>query len=257
MKTKVFTIDLYGYLSEDKAKIVKEYQDHNSELIDKYGDELGLEYETVDIKPDLDDLLYSPEYIIGSLPNKYKYQLISDAVRYKYMIDNPGSIFIDTDLCIFSNKGLELLARFRDNANKSGYDYLSGEINRNRLFPCNWLMVSSGRPDGIFHDLYTMLLERLETYSYESFKPENDKWKDRMENYIWTKLWGYAIPMDLDIKKFRLIPYELFQAYSWNGNWRNADVMKKDMILGCHFFGFAEDRPRFDEFLKYHSISEK
>lgn len=254
MKTKVFTVNLYGYLNEEKAEIVKEYQDHNSELISKFSDIYGFEYEAIDIDPELDELINSSDYIIGSLPNKYKYQLISDAVRYKYMIDHPDSIFIDTDLCLFNEDSLEILKAIQEKAESSGCDHLAGEINKNRLFPCNWLMVSAGSIDGgIFKEMYDMLLDRLKVSSYNAYKmSEDSKWKDKLEDYIWTKLWGYAIPRDLDSRKFEMIPYELFQAYSWNGNWKDADVMKPQYLVGCHFFGFAEGRPRLKEFINYH-----
>lgn len=253
MKKVIFTVNLYNYLDEEKAKICKEYQDHNEELIKSNG---SFEYRQIDIDPELDELMSSPEYITGSLPAKYKYQLISDAVRYKFMKENPNSVFLDTDLCIFGKSGIDLLKRLSDySENVTGVDYLSGEINKNRLFPCNWLMIGSGRKDNIFKDMYDMLLERLETYNYESYE-STGKWSTRLEDYIWNELWGYAIPMKLDIKKFGIIPYEYFQAYSWNGNWKDADVMKKSHLFGCHFFGFAESRPRWSEFLEYHNINE-
>ena len=43
MDKKIFTINLYGYLDEDKSKICKEYQDWNKSLIEKFP-ELGFEY---------------------------------------------------------------------------------------------------------------------------------------------------------------------------------------------------------------------
>jgi hypothetical protein len=261
MKTrKIFTIDLYDYLSEEKSKVCKNYQDHNKEVIESSYLKDKYEYVRVKKNDEVENFISSNECLINSLPVKYKYQLISDLVRYKYMIENPDSIYIDTDFCIFGNLGFEVLNAMSDSCIESKMDCLAGEVNRNRLFPCNWLMIGSGKEDGgIYSDMYNLLKERLTISEYESYhyNPEDSKWSGKLEDYIWKKLWGYAIPMDLDIRKFSLIPYEYFQACEWNRDWRNANVMKKNKLVGCHFFGFGEGgRPEWDEFVKYYNLEE-
>lgn len=250
-KKTIFTVNLYDYLNDPNANSerCREYQDHNKKIIDKSE---KFEYKLVDIDDDLQRLVDNS--MLGYLPKKYYYQMISDLVRYKELISNPGSIFIDTDFCIFNDLGLDLLYEYTRISDSYGIDLLGGEINKNRLFPCNWLMVGSSLGTPAIKDMYQLLLDRLDTKFYDSYK-SSGKWKDKIEDYIWTQLWGYAIPSSISMKKFSIIPYEYWQASEWNKDWRDANVMKPSHLVGCHFFGFGEGgRPKLDEFLIYHKL---
>lgn len=257
-KKKIFTVNLYGYLDEDKAKVCKNYQDRNKRIIENH-EVLSNKYEYIQIDADdsVNSLVESESCIIKDLPIKYKYQMISDIVRYKFLKENPDSIFLDTDFCMFGNLALEVINAMSDSSSESGVDLLAGEMNKNRLFPCNWLMIGAGNENGgIFSVMYSTLIHTLSVPEYESYdKPDNSKWESKMESYIWEKLWGYAIPRTLDISKFSIIPYEYFQSSEWNEDWRSSKIMKKRQIVACHFFGFGEGgRPDVDEFIKYHGL---
>lgn len=263
-KRKIFTINLYGYLNEEKAKVCKEYQDHNREVIES--DEFvskKYEYTQVNENNEVNEFVNSSECILSSLPKKYYYQLISDLVRYKYMIDNPDSIYLDTDFCMFGKLAVKHLIKINTDCIVNNRDALVGEINKNRIFPCNWLMIGGGKREGsttIFEDMYNLLKERLTVNSYENyvFSPSTSKWTSKVEDYIWTELWGYAIPMKLDSRKFSFINYENYQANEWNKDWRDANVMKPNELYGCHFFGFGEGgRPDWKEFVRYHNLNIK
>lgn len=58
MNRKIFTVNLYNYLSEDKAKVCKNYQDRNRELIEKYS-HLGFDYVQVDSDEEIDNFVNS------------------------------------------------------------------------------------------------------------------------------------------------------------------------------------------------------
>lgn len=263
-KRKIFTINLYGYLNEEKAKVCRDYQDHNREVIeeDKFISE-RYEYVQVDSNNEVDEFINSSECILSSLPKKYYYQLISDLVRYKYMIDNPDSIYLDTDFCMFGKLAVQHLVKLNTDCVVNNRDALVGEINKNRIFPCNWLMIGGGKHEGsttIFEDMYDLLKDRLTISCYENYiyNPSTSKWASKLEDYIWCELWGYAIPMKLDSRKFSFINYEHYQANEWNKDWRDANVMKSNELYGCHFFGFGEGgRPDWKEFVKYHNLNIK
>ena len=78
-KRKIFTINLYGYLNEEKAKVCKEYQDHNREVIesDKFVSK-KYEYTQVNENNEVNEFVNSSECILSSLPKKYYHILISD-----------------------------------------------------------------------------------------------------------------------------------------------------------------------------------
>lgn len=262
---KLFTINLYGYLDEPKSKVCKDYQKRNERIISElqeYFQDLGRswEYTLVDAQDEVNEYVKSPSVcMIESLPRKYKYQLISDLVRYKYMMDHPDSIYIDTDFCLFGQIGMGVLDKMALSARQDGIDLLAGEMNKNRLFPCNWLMIGGGnKEDNIFIDMYNDLKNKLSVEYYESYAPAPDsKWSDKLEDYIWTQLWGYAIPRNLSTKKFEMIPYGYFQGCEWNKDWRDDSIMNKKRLVGCHFFGFGEGgRPDCDEFIKYHNLNK-
>lgn len=261
-KRKIFTVNLYDYLSLDKAKVCKDYQSHNKDVIDMYNnmiasdDDDKWDYVLIDIDDELNEFCKDSSLsLFESMPMKYRYQMISDLVRYKYMMENPDSIYIDTDLCIFGHLGMEVLNAMSKSARKSETDLLAGEMNKNRLFPCNWLMIGSDRPDNIFIDMYNLLKDRVLLSNYEEYEFTKGKWDNKMESYIWEKLWGYAIPRELMTSKFSLIPYEYFQGCEWNKDWRDDSIMKKFRLVGCHFFGFGEGgRPNWTEFVEYHNL---
>lgn len=264
---KLFTVNLYNYLEEDKAKVCKEYQLRNERIINETNDYLSdtygrrWEYTKIDIDEDLDAIVKdASKCMIESLPLKYKYQMISDLVRYRYLMINPDSIYIDTDFCLFGQLGMAVLDKMAESARETGIDLLAGEMNKNRLFPCNWLMIGSGNENSIFIDMYSDLMEKLSVEFYESYIPSPEianKWPNKLEAYIWEMLWGYAIPRNLSTKKYSMIPYENFQGCEWNKDWRDDSIMKKYKLVGCHFFGFGEGgRPDCDEFIKYHKLEK-
>ena len=122
MDKKIFTINLYGYLDEDKSKICKEYQDWNKSLIEKFP-ELGFEYKLVDITKEQEDFLKDNTELF-ELSNKHKFQMISDYVRYEYLKNNPGSIFIDTDFVLFGRDSLLELDVLRNISIRKGIDFM-------------------------------------------------------------------------------------------------------------------------------------
>lgn len=260
MKRKIFTVDLYGYLNEEKSKVCREYQDHNKSVIESSAWSDKYDYVRIDSDEEIESFVNSNECMLRYLPKKYYYQLITDLCRYKYMVNHPDSVYFDTDFALFGKLGMELINKLSDNANDKGIDFLCTEINKNRFIPCNWLMIGGNTiKDGstnVFQDMYNLLKERLNVKSYNElpYSPDS-KWPNKMEDYIWTYLWGYAIPLSLSIQKFHTIPYEYFQAYEWNKDWKDDSVMRKDYIVGSHFFGFGEGgRPELSEFIKYHGL---
>lgn len=66
--------------------------------------------------------------------------------------------------------------------------------------------------------------------------------------------WGYKLYEYVNPSDYLQIPFYNWQGYFWNGSWTDTNVIHPDKILGCHFFGFAEERPDIIEFLKYHNI---
>ena len=265
-KIKLFTVDLYGYLNEPKSAIVKGYQDHVKELCESRGD---VEYLTIDSNPEIEEIVKNS--ILPYIPKKYYYQLITDLVRYDYLTKNPGSIYIDTDLCIFGQKGIDILIEYRNQAVEKDYDFTAGEMGHGRQWSCNWLMISGKTPrlSKALFDILTRSIkpESLKEYledngfpvqlNYDIFmfggKPED--YNKLVEKYIWDKLWGYACYSDIDPRIYSQIPYQLFQGYRWNSDWRSGDLLWKDVIVGCHFFGFGEGgRPNWNEFVEYHNI---
>jgi hypothetical protein len=213
------------------------------------------EYVQIQSDPEVDEFVNGPEYL--PLPNKYKYQMISDLVRYKYMMDHPDSIYIDTDFCLFDETSLKVLVWYHNRALKLGIDMLAGEMNKNRLFPCNWLMIGGNVKDGgIFKKMYELLKSRMTNSCYELYQvPKDTKWAGKLEDYIWTVLWGYAIPRDMPTKEYGLLPYSNFQSCEWNKDWRDDSILRRDQLVACHFFGFGEGgRPSLNEFLEYHKL---
>lgn len=256
-KIKLFTVDLYGYLSEEKNLIVKGYQDHVKDLCSKRDD---VEYLAIDSTPEIEELVKNS--ILPNLPKKYYYQLITDLVRYDYLTKNPGSIYIDTDLCIFGQTGIDILVEYRNQAMNGDYDFTAGECGHGRQWSCNWLMIS-GKTPRLSKYLFETLSERISKDTYKRY--EDDKIKNPssfvinsdniLDEYIWEQLWGYACYKYADPKIYSQIPYQLFQGYRWNSDWKSGDTLWKDVIVGCHFFGFgANGRPTWEEFVRYHDI---
>lgn len=269
-KIKLFTVDLYGYLNEPKSAIVKGYQDHVKELCDKRDD---FEYFTIDSNEEIEEIVKNS--ILPNIPKKYYYQLITDLVRYDYLTRNPGSVYIDTDLCIFGNKGLDILKEYQYQAVNGDYDFTAGEMGHGRQWSCNWLMISGKKPR-LSKALFDTLVERITNKEmindyiynskiesglitpmsqYTSPSEGSEEYNTYIEKYIWDKLWGYACYSDIDPRFYSQIPYQLFQGYRWNSDWRSGDLLWKDVIVGCHFFGFGEGgRPNWSEFVEYHGI---
>jgi hypothetical protein len=261
-KIKLFTVDLYGYLNEPKSAIVKGYQDHVKELCESRGD---VEYLTIDSNPEIEEIVKNS--ILPNIPKKYYYQLITDLVRYDYLTKNPGSIYIDTDLCIFGQKGIDILIEYRNQAVEKDYDFTAGEMGHGRQWSCNWLMIS-GKTPRLSKNLFDILVKRIQNDELNKYLLKNarlspegkfemtkDSLKSDLEKYIWDKLWGYACYSDIDPRSYSQIPYQLFQGYRWNSDWKSGDLLWKDVIVGCHFFGFGEGgRPTWEEFVEYHNI---
>lgn len=261
-KIKLFTVDLYGYLNEPKSAIVKGYQDHVKELCESRGD---VEYLTIDSNPEIEEIVKNS--ILPNIPKKYYYQLITDLVRYDYLTKNPGSIYIDTDLCIFGQKGIDILIEYRNQAVENDYDFTAGEMGHGRQWSCNWLMIS-GKTPRLSKNLFDILVKRIQNDELNKYLLKNarlspegkfemtkDSLKSDLERYIWDKLWGYACYSDIDPRSYSQIPYQLFQGYRWNSDWKSGDLLWKDVIVGCHFFGFGEGgRPTWEEFVEYHNI---
>lgn len=266
-KVELFTVDLYGYLNEEKNSIVKGYQDHVKDLCSKRDD---VEYFTIDSTPEIEEIVKNS--ILPNIPKKYYYQLITDLVRYDYLTKNPGSIYIDTDLCIFGQKGIDILLEFKDQAMNGDYDFTAGECGHGRQWSCNWLMIS-GKTPKLSKYLFDTLAENIKPASLRDYMEDNgfhvilddnsfflfegdpEEYDKLVEQYIWDKLWGYACYRDADPKIYSQIPYQLFQGYRWNSDWKSGDTLWKDVIVGCHFFGFgANGRPTWEEFVKYHGI---
>lgn len=261
-KIKLFTVDLYGYLNEPKSAIVKGYQDHVKELCESRGD---VEYLTIDSNPEIEEIVKNS--ILPNIPKKYYYQLITDLVRYDYLTKNPGSIYIDTDLCIFGQKGIDILIEYRSQAVEKDYDFTAGEMGHGRQWSCNWLMIS-GKTPRLSKNLFDILVKRIQNDELNKYLLKNarlspegkfemtkDSLKSDLEKYIWDKLWGYACYSDIDPRFYSQIPYQLFQGYRWNSDWKSGDLLWKDVIVGCHFFGFGEGgRPTWEEFVEYHNI---
>lgn len=261
-KIKLFTVDLYGYLSGPKSAIVKGYQDHVKELCESRGD---VEYLTIDSNPEIEEIVKNS--ILPNIPKKYYYQLITDLVRYDYLTKNPGSIYIDTDLCIFGQKGIDILIEYRNQAVEKDYDFTAGEMGHGRQWSCNWLMIS-GKTPRLSKNLFDILVKRIQNDELNKYLLKNarlspegkfemtkDSLKSDLEKYIWDKLWGYACYSDIDPRSYSQIPYQLFQGYRWNSDWKSGDLLWKDVIVGCHFFGFGEGgRPTWEEFVEYHNI---
>ena len=255
-KIKLFTVDLYGYLNEPKSAIVKGYQDHVKELCESRGD---VEYLTIDSNPEIEEIVKNS--ILPNIPKKYYYQLITDLVRYDYLTKNPGSIYIDTDLCIFGQKGIDILIEYRNQAVEKDYDFTAGEMGHGRQWSCNWLMISGKTPrlSKELLSVITNLITPINYLVYEKYEREtignNESTNIILEKYIWDKLWGYACYKYIDPRIYSQIPYQLFQGYRWNSDWRSGDLLWKDVIVGCHFFGFGEGgRPTWEEFVEYHNI---
>lgn len=255
-KIKLFTVDLYGYLNEPKSAIVKGYQDHVKELCESRGD---VEYLTIDSNPEIEEIVKNS--ILPNIPKKYYYQLITDLVRYDYLTKNPGSIYIDTDLCIFGQKGIDILIEYRNQAVEKDYDFTAGEMGHGRQWSCNWLMISGKTPrlSKELLSVITNLITPINYLVYEKYEREtignNESTNIILEKYIWDKLWGYACYKYIDPRIYSQIPYQLFQGYRWNSDWRSGDLLWKDVIVGCHFFGFGEGgRPNWNEFVEYHNI---
>lgn len=255
-KIKLFTVDLYGYLNEPKSAIVKGYQDHVKELCESRGD---VEYLTIDSNPEIEEIVKNS--ILPNIPKKYYYQLITDLVRYDYLTKNPGSIYIDTDLCIFGQKGIDILIEYRNQAVEKDYDFTAGEMGHGRQWSCNWLMISGKTPrlSKELLDVITNLITPINYLVHEKYEREtignNESTNIILEKYIWDKLWGYACYKYIDPRIYSQIPYQLFQGYRWNSDWRSGDLLWKDVIVGCHFFGFGEGgRPTWEEFVEYHNI---
>lgn len=261
-KIKLFTVDLYGYLNEPKSAIVKGYQDHVKDLCESRGD---VEYLTIDSNPEIEEIVKNS--ILPNIPKKYYYQLITDLVRYDYLTKNPGSIYIDTDLCIFGQKGIDILIEYRNQAVEKDYDFTAGEMGHGRQWSCNWLMIS-GKTPRLSKNLFDILVKRIQNDELNKYLLKNarlspegkfemtkDSLKSDLERYIWDKLWGYACYSDIDPRSYSQIPYQLFQGYRWNSDWKSGDLLWKDVIVGCHFFGFGEGgRPTWEEFVEYHNI---
>lgn len=261
-KIKLFTVDLYGYLNEPKSAIVKGYQDHVKDLCESRGD---VEYLTIDSNPEIEEIVKNS--ILPNIPKKYYYQLITDLVRYDYLTKNPGSIYIDTDLCIFGQKGIDILIEYRNQAVEKDYDFTAGEMGHGRQWSCNWLMIS-GKTPRLSKNLFDILVKRIQNDELNKYLLKNarlspegkfemtkDSLKSDLEKYIWDKLWGYACYSDIDPRSYSQIPYQLFQGYRWNSDWKSGDLLWKDVIVGCHFFGFGEGgRPTWEEFVEYHNI---
>lgn len=261
-KIKLFTVDLYGYLNEPKSAIVKGYQDHVKDLCESRGD---VEYLTIDSNPEIEEIVKNS--ILPNIPKKYYYQLITDLVRYDYLTKNPGSIYIDTDLCIFGQKGIDILIEYRNQAVENDYDFTAGEMGHGRQWSCNWLMIS-GKTPRLSKNLFDILVKRIQNDELNKYLLKNarlspegkfemtkDSLKSDLERYIWDKLWGYACYSDIDPRSYSQIPYQLFQGYRWNSDWKSGDLLWKDVIVGCHFFGFGEGgRPTWEEFVEYHNI---
>ena len=255
-KIKLFTVDLYGYLNEPKSAIVKGYQDHVKELCESRGD---VEYLTIDSNPEIEEIVKNS--ILPNITKKYYYQLITDLVRYDYLTKNPGSIYIDTDLCIFGQKGIDILIEYRNQAVEKDYDFTAGEMGHGRQWSCNWLMISGKTPrlSKELLDVITNLITPINYLVHEKYEREtignNEPTNIILEKYIWDKLWGYACYKYIDPRIYSQIPYQLFQGYRWNSDWRSGDLLWKDVIVGCHFFGFGEGgRPTWEEFVEYHNI---
>lgn len=205
--------------------------------------------------------------ILPNIPKKYYYQLITDLVRYDYLTKNPGSIYIDTDLCIFGQKGIDILIEYRNQAVEKDYDFTAGEMGHGRQWSCNWLMIS-GKTPRLSKNLSDILVKRIQNDELNKYLLKNarlspegkfemtkDSLKSDLEKYIWDKLWGYACYSDIDPRFYSQIPYQLFQGYRWNSDWKSGDLLWKDVIVGCHFFGFGEGgRPTWEEFVEYHNI---
>lgn len=261
-KIKLFTVDLYGYLNEPKSAIVKGYQDHVRDLCDKRDD---FEYLRVDSNEEIEEIVRNS--ILPNIPKKYYYQLITDLVRYDYLTKNPGSVYIDTDLCIFGYKGLDVLKEYQYQAVNGDYDFTAGEMGHGRQWSCNWLMIS-GKTPRLSKNLFDILVKRIQNDELNKYLLKNarlspegkfemtkDSLKSDLEKYIWDKLWGYACYSDIDPRSYSQIPYQLFQGYRWNSDWKSGDLLWKDVIVGCHFFGFGEGgRPTWEEFVEYHNI---
>lgn len=256
-KIKLFTVDLYGYLNDPKSEIVKEYQNHVKELCDQRSD---FEYLTIDSNDEIEEIVKNS--ILPHIPKKYYYQLITDLVRYDYLTKNPGSVYIDTDLCIFGQKGLDILKEYQYQAVNGDYDFTAGEMGHGRQWSCNWLMVS-GKTPRLSKVLFDTLVESIKKDEVSKWIGEKslftitgeEEYNTYLEKYIWEKLWGYACYSNIDPRIYCQIPYQMFQGYRWNSDWKSGDLLWKDVIVGCHFFGFGEaGRPRWKEFVEYHNI---
>ena len=279
MDKKIFTINLYGYLDEDKSKICKEYQDWNKSLIEKFP-ELGFEYKLVDITKEQEDFLKDNTELF-ELSNKHKFQMISDYVRYEYLKNNPGSIFIDTDFVLFGRDSLLELDVLRNISIRNGIDWTAGEMGRHGQHSCNWLMISGGGDNSLCSQLSNLLVEKSNKDSITNWKLNNKRkgleeiqilnhsnsQESSIKNFISSEsdedyerrmvfdlFWGYKLYEYVNPSDYLQIPFYNWQGYFWNGSWTDTNVIHPDKILGCHFFGFAEERPDIIEFLKYHNI---
>jgi hypothetical protein len=126
----------------------------------------------------------------------------------------------------------------------------------------------SGKTPRLSKNLFDILVKRIQNDELNKYLLKNarlspegkfemtkDSLKSDLERYIWDKLWGYACYSDIDPRSYSQIPYQLFQGYRWNSDWKSGDLLWKDVIVGCHFFGFGEGgRPTWEEFVEYHNI---
>lgn len=260
MRTKIFTVNLYDFLNEDKesAKICKRYQEHNRLLIERNPD-LGFEYEQVDISPDMEDSIKELTGLYDLSP-KHKYQMISDLVRYSFLRFHPGSVFIDTDFVIFGRDGLRKLRDLVRESRESGLDYTAGEMGCHGQHSCNWLMICTNKC-GLADKLSALLMENASKRSisnWKNFNPMKDGESDvdYERRMVFDLFWGYKLYEYINPNTYRQIPYYNWQCSYWDGDWKDKNVIDTDNILGCHFFGFAKGRPTITEFLEYHGIDE-
>jgi hypothetical protein len=280
MSREIFTVNLYNYLNDPKSYICKKYQDHNRKLIESYTSDT-VEYKLVDITDEQEKFLKENTGLYELSP-KHKFQMISDFVRYEYLKNNPGSIFIDTDFVIFGDRGLDVLTVDRSVSLKYKKDFTAGEMGRHGQHSCNWLMISGGGDNSLSSQLSKLLVERSSHESIENWKSNNKKFgvyeDSNLSKYapipkgdytelesddsyerrmVFDLFWGYKLYEFINPNEYRQIPYYQWQCSYWDGDWRDTNVIDKDHILGCHFFGFAKGRPTISEFLEYHKLDDK